>query len=383
MNNLSEQEREIILKNWEIIKSNTEKNKIYESIIDSMPFCSVNYLNFIELNIIKEENIISINIDKKAKAMKFIYDFKDKTIEKDELISEPNLIPFYTNYFKMQHPVYKVKENENEKETNISVDNSNCNDIFNDPTIKIIFDDRFQLFVNKEEFRRYKKKIKIKVSDYYTNFSNNIFSKLIEDDHYIDCDDRDSLSKFINELENFQNIIILAGCQKIGLSLTILYNSKFHNTLYMNFEELFELKKASDKRKNVFRRFFDIFDTYEEYKNFINKHIFKIKGYDDILEVILNYIKTIEKNYTKKNIYICLDNYDDYLVGNTKLSDDYIEKIYKTIKNSKIKIIILGHGLYISKMLIKYFYKPLQIDNYILVKYIINILLFDINYVKK
>ena len=370
MDKLSEKERKYINDNWLSIKSLAEKEGTIKFNESKLNYLAVNYSKYIELTIIKETNIL-IKIFKNAKVITFKYKSDNEIKEKKELISEPLLIIYFTKHYKMDHPVYTKKENNNEK--NISVDLKNCDDIFNDPKINEIFDDRLDLLIKKEEFISYKNKIKIDVSDYYDKFSINQFSHSIKEDKYIESEIREELSKFITELELIEQcIIILAGCEKIGLSFTILQNLKFTNILYINFEEFFELKKTTDKRKYLFSKFFNIFNNYIEYKEFINNYIFNVRGYDNILELIKSYIILIKDNYITKYdsyVYICLDNYDDYLVGNIKLCSKFIEDIYRIIKNITIKIIIIGKGLYISKMLINYFYKPINIENYVLIKH--------------
>ena len=86
-------------------------------------------------------------------------------------------------------------------------------------------------------------------------------------------------------------------------------------------------------------KFFNIFDQYQDYDDFIDNHIFKITGYNNILQVIKSIITCISDNYKMKdneNLLIVLDNYDDHLVGEIKLSQDYIEDLYKIIKIVKI-----------------------------------------------
>lgn len=120
-------------------------------------------------------------------------------------------------------------------------------------------------------------------------------------------------------------------------------------------------------------KFFNIFDQYQDYDDFIDNHIFKITGYNNILQVIKSIITCISDNYKMKdneNLLIVLDNYDDHLVGEIKLSQDYIEDLYKIINSKNIKILILGKGLFISNLLIYFFFKKEQIKKYIYVKYI-------------
>jgi len=170
-----------------------------------------------------------------------------------------------------------------------------------------------------------------------------------------------------------QKIIFIIGCQKIGLTFTFLEKLKFSQNFYINFEELNSLSKTIDKRKYIFQKFLCLFDNYSEYDEFINKKIFGIKGYDNILKVITEIIEAISEYNDNSTVFettnIILDNYDDYLVGNTKLSIDYVDNLYKIIKKKDIRIFILGKGLYINYLLMQYFFKPYENPHYILFKY--------------
>ena len=69
------------------------------------------------------------------------------------------------------------------------------------------------------------------------------------------------------------------------------------------------------------------------------------------------------------NVIIIIDNYDDYLVGDKKLSSDYLDKIYSIIQDSSIKLVFIGKGQFISNLLIDFFYDKSNIKKYILFKY--------------
>ena len=80
-------------------------------------------------------------------------------------------------------------------------------------------------------------------------------------------------------------------------------------------------------------------------------------------------VTNILKEEKLKSIIIIIDNYDDYLVGNKKLSSDFLDKIYDIIKDSFIKIVFVGRGKFISNLLIDFFYNKSNIKQYILFKY--------------
>ena len=169
--------------------------------------------------------------------------------------------------------------------------------------------------------------------------------------------------------DNVKKIIFLIGCQKIGLTLTIKSIFKFAQILYLNLEHLYKLRKTTDKKKYIFYMFCNIFYDYKKYSDFINNNIFGIKGYDDILQVIHEIILKIVSKLKDEYINIVLDNYDDYYVGKTKLSKNYIEESFKAISDSHMKLFFLGRGLFISQLLENHFYEPHKLSYYISFKY--------------
>ena len=266
----------------------------------------------------------------------------------------------------MQHPVYS------DKEKNISVDETKSQSIYNEPGITIIFDDRFSLYISEKNFDDYNNFLPFKVSENYNEFSINKYSKLINDDNRLRSKKRNELSDLLVKTIR-QKIIFLIGCQKIGLTFSFLGELKFSKNFYINFEELNSLSKTTDKRKYIFQKFFGLFSNFSEYNEFINKKIFDIKGYDNILKVITEIIEAINEYNDNNTVYgttnIILDNYDDYLVGNSKLSIDYVDNLYTIIRHNNIRIFILGRGLYINNLLIQYFFMPYEMPHYILFKY--------------
>ena len=370
MENISQEERDIILENWNDIKEKTEKSKIYECTYKGLHIKAIDKVLQIELILIKTVNK-RIIISKKAKIMTFKYYSENSLKERKELVYTASTINDFIKTYNMEHPVYSKKE---DKSTlNISVDDEKSETIFNDPTITEIFDDKFELYTNETNFLKYKNKIELKASDYYDEFSKSNYSNKISDDELLMNDKRDKLIQFINGINTENRIIFLVGCQKIGLTFTIKSCLKASNILYINFEDIDKIEKTSDKRKYLFYMLFNLFNDFEEYNKFINEHIFKISGYNNILSVISSIITNIKDNIKDKKITIILDNYDDNLVGDTKLTQKYIEDLYKIIKNDSIYIIFLGRGKYISNLLIKYFYRPYEIEHYILFKYYISL----------
>lgn len=367
MEKLSEKDRDIIREYWDVIKASVEKSKIFESTYKGLHIKAIDREFQIELILIKTVHI-RIIISKKAKIITFKYYSEKSLKERKELIYTASFINDLIKRYNMEHPVYSKKEDNST--LNISVDDEKSETIFNDPSITEIFDDKFELYTNETNFLEYKNKIELNASDYYNeNFSENNYSTQISNDKIIMNEKRDKLIQFINGINTKNRIIFLVGCQKIGLTLTIKICLKASKILYINFEDINKIKKTSDKRKYLFYMFFNLFNDFEEYNNFIEQHIFKISGYDNILNVISSIITIFKDNLNDKKITIILDNYDDNLVGDTKLSKTYIEDLYKKIQNNNIYIIFLGRGKYISDLLIKYFYRPHEIEHYILFKY--------------
>ena len=363
---LSENERDIIRENWDSIKEKVEKSGIYECTIKNLDICAINKGDEIEISLTKPHIIFFIN--KNAKIIKFKYQIDNIKKERDELIYEPRYINYFTKCFKMEHPVYTKQENEDIN--NISVDDDKSFDLFQDPNITEIFDDRFQIYINEEKFNAFIKRGIINVSDYYDEFSNNEYSKIISNDKLLCNNVRVEIKYIINDFsDNAKKIIFLIGCQKIGLTLTIKSFFKSSNVLYINLEDLYKIRKTSDKRKYIFHMFCNIFIDYKEYSDFINNNIFEIKGYNDILHVIHEIILKMVHKLKDEYINIVLDNYDDYYVGKTKLSKNYIEESFKAIKDSHMKLFFLGRGLFISQLLKNHFYEPHEFSYYISFKY--------------
>ena len=368
LKDISEKERDIIRDNWNTIKNEVEKSGEYEATFDKLKIYATNNITSVHV-ILKKDLNISIHIDKKAKIINFKYEKDNNTLERKELIYKPKYINFFTNLFKMEHPVYS--RNKDVDTLNISVDDGNSNEIFKDPNITEIFDDRFDAYINKEKFKEFYNKERKNVSDYYDEtFSNNKYSKIISNDKFLSSKKRNDLNdELFNFSSNGNKITFLIGAQKIGMTLTFREYLRDFPTLYINFEDLYNLKKTSDKRKYIYYMFINLFKNFEAYNDFINKYIFEIKGYNNILKVIKKIILKIQNNLKNEHIYIVLDNYDDNLVETTFISKEYIEDIFKIICDSNIKLIFLGRGLYISNLLIKYFLNRTEIEHYISVKY--------------
>ena len=212
---LSENERDIIRENWNTIKENTEKSGSYKCTIKNLEIYAIDRVTRIEIEIFLKKIPIRFFINKNAKIIKFKYQIENKIKVRDELIYAPRYINYLTEFFNMEHPVYTKKENENIN--NISVDNENSFDIFKDPNITEIFDDRFQIYINEERFNSFIKERMVNASDYYDEFSNNEYSKNISNDKLLNNNVRDEISDIINDfLDSAKKIIFLIGCQKIG-----------------------------------------------------------------------------------------------------------------------------------------------------------------------
>jgi len=374
MENLSDDERKIINNNWNNILKQVQKDEINTLNLAKLNISFIDREDNIQLileYVNKSQKCKRLIISKKAKIMNFKIDDKSN----EELVYEPNSIYYLTKYYKMQHPVYKKCNSDNDdKILDISVDPSNYEEIFNNSNVTEIYDDKFDRYINEKEYLDYFKNLEKKASDFYDNLSKNNYSKKIKDDKILYSKERKELIKFINDLTySKENFIFIIGCQKIGLSFTILQEVKNLKILYLNFEELFNIKKHSDKRKYIFRKLFNLFDDFKTYETFINEEIFNIRGYDNILNVVKLLINSV-CDYTKENDclkYIILDNYDDFLVDALKLEYNYIDYLYNKLdKKENIKIIILGKGKFISKLLLNYIFEPNEIKPYIIVKYV-------------
>ena len=65
-------------------------------------------------------------------------------------------------------------------------------------------------------------------------------------------------------------------------------------------------------------------------------------GYNDIMKII----KEIKYSTADKleNDCIIIDNYEDFLVGKTKISPESIEDVHDEIKDKKLKFFFIGRG---------------------------------------
>ena len=351
MEDLSDNERNIIKDNWDDILKNSKQNEPYILKKNTINILCISRNDDIQIiiKVINENNNSKeskrskrFEISKKARIMKFKIKEESREEQKEELIYNPESIDYFTKYYKMQHPIYKNKINKDSEETlDISVGPSNYRTIFDDSTITEIYDDRFCGYIKEEEYINYFDKLEINVSDYYDDSSLNYYSKKINNDGILYSKERKELIEFIKDIKYLkENFIFIIGCQKIGLSFTILQQVKNMKILYLCFDDLFDIKKNSDKKKYIFRKLFNWFNDYKAYESFINKEIFNITGYDNLLQIIKLIIISLcsisKENDSVK--YIILDNYNDFYVGTLKLSVSYIEDLYCKLDKKILKL---------------------------------------------
>ena len=369
---LSDKERQTINENWDNIKNQVLTNSFANIEANDLTIKATKDNEMIMLSI-KENGKENIKIDASlnSKLMKFKYYLDKKQTEIKELIYHSSSIIYFIDKYKMQHPIFQKKEKDCIEEESVTEDN--IDEIFDNPDINEIIDDNFDATISEEHFQKFKKE-EVDISDYYDEFSSQEYSKLakiIEQQlgkKKIISKERTELIQFITNLDRFskKKIIILAGAQKIGISFSIVQKIKCNSILYIDLNTLFNLKR-SDKRKYIFIKFMNLFRSYDTYNEFIKENMLALQGYNNIFSIIEDMIPILAKNLGK--VIIIIDNYDDYLVGDKKLSNDYLDKLYNIINDTKIKIIFIGRGEYISNLLIDYFYNKTNIKNYILFKY--------------
>ena len=371
---LSDKEREIINTNWDTIKTKALENPIANIKIGDCIIKTKKEDEIIKLEINqKEKGTTLIRASEKSKIMTFkTKDEKNNNVEKKELIYEAKTITYFIRNLKMKHPIFKKEEND--EILNKSVTNDNVEEVFNDPNINEIIDDRFESYITKNDFLNFKQGQE-EISDYYDDFSFQEYSELADvittkkSDKIVSSEKRKNLINFLVNINLLkEKIIILAGAQKIGITFSILQIVKFDSILYLDLKAMHPLKNK-DKRKYIFNRFINLFAEFDTYYKFINDKILPIQGYDNFLLILEEIITNISKEEKLKSIIIIIDNYDDYLVGNKKLSSDFLDKIYDIIKDSFIKIVFVGRGKFISNLLIDFFYNKSNIKQYILFKY--------------
>ena len=368
---LSDEERQTINENWDNIKNQVLKNSFANIETNDLTIKATKDNEMIMLSIKeKGKEIIKIDASINSKIMKFKYYLDKKQTEIEELIYYSSSIIYFIDKYKMQHPIFQKKEKDNIEEESVTLDN--IDEIFDNPNINEIIDDNFDASISEEHFKKFKKE-EVDISDYYDEFSSQEYSKLAKIIEHqlgkkkIISKERTELIKFITNIDRFnRKIIILAGAQKIGISFSIVQKIKCNSILYIDLNTLYNLK-MSDKRKYIFIKFMNLFRLYSTYNEFIKGNILALQGYNNILSIIEDMIPILAKNLGK--VIIIIDNYDDYLVGDKKLSNDYLDKLNNIINDTKIKIIFIGRGEYISNLLIDYFYNKANIKNYILFKY--------------
>ena len=376
---LSEEERKIINQNWNSIK---EKVLMYSSAEINVEELNLNIKAEKDNDDIilaiekKDEATILISVSINAKIMTFKYQNEDKKIEKQELIYESSSIIYFVNHFKMQHPIFKKKE-ENEI-LNKSVNEENAEEIFDNPEINEIIDDRFESYISKEDFFKFKK-AQEEISDYYDQYSLKGYKTIAElitqktKKKILGSEGRNNLIKFLENLYMIkEKIIVLAGSQKIGITFSLLKIVKYYSILYLDINTLYKLEK-SEKRKYIFNRIINLFRDYDKYYKFVNDNILTLQGYDNILLIFEEIISKISKKSGK--IIIIVDNYDDNFVGEKKLSSEFLDKIYSIIQDTSTKILFIGRGNFISNLLIDFFYNKSNIKKYIYFKYFTTLVL--------
>ena len=370
---LFDKERQIIKENWYNIRNQVLENSFANIEINNYTIKAKIENGEIKLTIKEKEmeNIMVLaNINSKIIKFKYYIDKKPTTVE--ELIYNSSSIIYFIEKFKIQHAIFKKREKDNIEEESVTLDN--LDEIFDNPDINEIIDDNFDVTISEDLFKNYKRYDE-DISDYYDEFSFQKYPKFAKiilqqlSKKIIKSKKRTELRIFINNLDIIKKkIIIMAGAQKIGLSFSILETVICNSILYIDLNTLHDLKK-SDKRKYVFIKFMNLFRSYKTYSDFIKVNIleFPLQGYNNILSLIEDMMPILAKKPEK--VIVIIDNYDDYLVGDKKLSDDYLDRLYSIIKDSKIKMIFIGRGEYISNLLIDYFYNKDNINDYILFKY--------------
>ena len=365
---LTDEERKIIIDNWDAIKNLLLEKPYAEIKTDNFEIKAKNEKenNRIKLSIIKDDiEIVKIQVSEDAKLINFKLYSDEKEIEKKELIYTSSSILYFIKKYKMQHPIFKKNENDNILDKSVTEDN--VDEIFYNPDINEIIDDHFDSYISKDIFKIFKNN-----KNYYDDFSLKEYSELLKlitkkSRQIIGSPERKNFENFIVNINlKKEKIIILAGAQKIGITFSILQIVDCNSYLYIDLNTIFKLKRQ-DKRKYLFTRFINLFRDYEEYYNFMNLNLLSVQGYNNILSIIEEIVPIIANKLN--DITLIIDNYDDYLVGEKKLSSDYLDKLYSTIKNNDIKILFIGRGNFISNLLLDYFYNKSNIKEYILFKY--------------
>ena len=124
---------------------------------------------------------VCVDISQNAKIIQSKHKSEDqkRDILDDELVLvyQPSLIVYYIDKYKMQHPVYHKKGKDSI--LSISVKEDNNEEVFMDKNIIEIIDDYFETYISQKEFETFKDNNNpIEPSNYYNNFSWNVYSEL-------------------------------------------------------------------------------------------------------------------------------------------------------------------------------------------------------------
>ena len=261
---LSDEERKIINDNWDTIKKSVSSQTTEIEVKDfKLKIDSANN-GRIKLTILKDNKLIdAITVSLNAKIIKFkLYsDKNEEESEKKELIYKSSSILYFIEKYKMKHPIYKKKENENIRDKSVNKDT--IDEIFTNPDVNEIIDDHFESYIPDNIFNDYKNKIEC-----YDNYSLKEYSQFFElitnktGKKIVESEER---KKFLDFIENIsaqnEKIIIIAGAQKIGITFSILQIVDTNAYIYIDLNTIFKLNRV-DKRKYLFIRFINQYRDY-------------------------------------------------------------------------------------------------------------------------
>ena len=273
------------------------------------------------------KNIFKTPIRTKIKTKKELLDF--------HMISQ-NQINYCLKKFGILIPFFKCNKCQRREQLDIFyyIDHKNCNDI-------LIYDisDRLE-FENEEEFKNYfpqkNKKVFSSRVEFERNFNKyyNKYNHIKIDNPFIYYDDivgRNIMLSYLGNYEYFGKYLIFYGIPDIGKSILVNYALKYkidHNkikTLYINCKYLYKLTKYHNDivTQDIFLSeipflFYNDYQSHikcaDSIKNFELKHK---KTYQDLINIILNYLST--KNSNK--YLIVFDQYNNKTDPEGKIKD--------------------------------------------------------------
>ena len=342
-----------ISKEWTFFKEQIDSfiNKNLENINfihDNFNFVIRSSLSETTIFIFIEEKdkILSLEISKFSRIM----EFEKGNNKNSETIFDADDIKRYIEKYQLDHPLYYDIISKKEK----SVTSDILEKIIQNKDVNKIYDDGFVNQISQNEFCSCMKLIKLE--DFYINKPDNDYTNDINNGKDIYSSKRKELIEFVRDFRRKEgkDILFLGGGNKTGKTITILAALKVVPILYFNIKQIKSKTKKNDIKKLIYRECMHLFINceYNDFVDFYNNYIEKIKGYNKNIWKLINEYCTIITEYNKiSNPIVVLDDYDDiYMKKEEILNRDIINQL---LVHKNIKFIVCGNGNFIDDLIYK------------------------------